>query len=363
MAGKFHWKPFSAIDLNDPFFETLKADYPGNEHSREFGVWFREKAQANERALVYEDEQGIGAFISLKQEADRVELQEGGALPAVERTKIRTIKIGQRNQGQRLGEGALGIILWHWQATRRDQIYVTVFEKHTGLITLLVKFGFQMIGHNLNNECVFLKDRKCLDYTDPYKSFPFINPNFGNAGYIIINDYYHDTMFPYSELKNTLQESVDLSVANGMCKIYVGTAYSMPHKIGEPVLIYRRYTKGQGARFKSCLTSYCVITDIIRPKVGGRYQMSFDDLLARIGNKSVYNANELRNQYQTAGTLNVIEMLYYGYFGEGHNINMDWLDKNGYWPSEYPANARLSPTQFKEILSEANVHVENVIID
>ena len=28
MAGKFERKRFSEIDLNDPFFDSLKADYP-----------------------------------------------------------------------------------------------------------------------------------------------------------------------------------------------------------------------------------------------------------------------------------------------------------------------------------------------
>ena len=304
MTGQYYWKPFSTIDLDDPFFDTLKADYPGNEHSREFGDWFRTKAQANERALVSEDDQGVVAFISLKQEAERVELQDGTALPAIERTKIRTIKIDPRNQGQRLGEGALGL-------SAADNVC------------------FRKIGMNLNGEGVYLKDRRHLDYSDPYKSFPFINPAFDYAGYIIIRDYYHDTMFPYSELKNTLQEKVALSVANGMCKIYVGVSSSMPYKIGEPVFIYRQDTKEQyGKKYRSCLTSYCVITDIIRPKQSGNEVMSFDALINRIGNKSVFNKEELRNQYQTSANMNVYEMLYYGYFGEGHNINMDRLNQN-----------------------------------
>ncbi len=364
MPGKFQWKPFSEINLADQFFNTLKTDYPGNAHSREFCEWFRAKALANEKALVYLDDSGIGAFVSLKQEAERIEMKDGSFLPALERTKIRTIKIDHRNQGQRLGEGALGLILWYWQKTRRDQIYVTVFDKHEGLINLLLKFGFGKIGYNLNEEGVYLKDRRELDYSDPYKSFPFINPEFNKAGYVIIRDYYHDTMFPYSELKNTLQESVNLSVANGICKIYVGTAFTMPYEIGEPVFIYRQDTQDRpGKRYRSCLTSYCVITDIIRPKISGQVQMGFDDLLRRIGNKSVYNETELHNQYQNSANMNVYEMLYFGYFGEGHNINMDWLDQNGYWPSCYPANGILSRNQFKEILSEANVDVQNVIID
>ena len=62
--------------------------------------------------------------------------------------------------------------------------------------------------------------------------------------------------------------------------------------------------------------------------------------------------------------MNVIEMLYFGFFGEGHNVNMDWLNRNGCWPNGgYPTNYMLSRAQFEQILREASVDVENVIID
>jgi hypothetical protein len=56
-------------------------------------------------------------------------------------------------------------------------------------------------------------------------------------------------------------------------------------------------------------------------------------------------------------------MLYYGYFGEGNNVNMDWLDRNGYWGNTYPALIPLNSTAFKSILEKGNIDVSNVIID
>ena len=44
MAGKFVHKSFSEINLNDPFFDSLKADYPGNENSTGFTTWFAKSA-------------------------------------------------------------------------------------------------------------------------------------------------------------------------------------------------------------------------------------------------------------------------------------------------------------------------------
>ena len=44
MAGKFERKRFSEIDLNDSFFDSLKADYPGTSSSTGFEQWFTKKA-------------------------------------------------------------------------------------------------------------------------------------------------------------------------------------------------------------------------------------------------------------------------------------------------------------------------------
>jgi len=160
---------------------------------------------------------------------------------------------------------------------------------------------------------------------------------------------------------------VALSAANGMSKVYVGSQRSPHYQPGEPVLIYRRHTKhdGQRPRYKSCLTSFCIVTSVLIAKKSNRTFVSFDELLTQIGNKSVFDEQDLLTKYNTQSDLVIIEMLYYGYFGSGNNVNMDWLDNNGYWAgkNEHPANVHLSPNQFKEILTEGKVDVKNVIIN
>lgn len=104
-------------------------------------------------------------------------------------------------------------------------------------------------------------------------------------------------------------------------------------------------------------------TDNINKVENGESLMSFETLLHKIGNKSVFNQEELRQRYSHDRNLLVIEMLYYGYFGEGNNVNMDWLDRNGYWGNTYPALIPLNSTAFKSILEKGNIDVSNVIID
>lgn len=58
----------------------------------------------------------------------------------------------------------------------------------------------------------------------------------------------YDRMFAYSGLANkaTLQTKVGTGVNNGLSRLYVGKAPRLNYKIGEPVLVYRRYTQGDG---------------------------------------------------------------------------------------------------------------------
>lgn len=366
MAGKFTLKKFADIDLNDTFFDSLKNDYPGTTNSTGFVDWFKKKSVTGSTALVFEDDKGVGAFVVLKEEEEQIELQ-GGALPVKKRLKISTFRIAERYRRQRIGEGAIGLLLWKWLQVEAEEVYVTVFDKHDTLISLFGRFGFQKEGVNPNGENVLIKNRKQIDFSDPHKSFPFIKDGFDYAGYIIIDDRYHDTMFAYSELANkvTLQTKVGTSVSNGLSKIYVGQAPRLNHKIGEPVLVYRRYTQGDGKRYRSCVTSFCIVTDMIQAKVNNRYLMSFDELKSRIGNKSVFDENELQSQYLNFRNMSIVELLYYGYFGAGNNVNMDWLDKHGYWTAgnQYPTEVKLTSAQFKRILAEGNINVSNVVIN
>ncbi len=63
--------------------------------------------------------------------------------------------------------------------------------------------------------------------------------------------------------------------------------------------------------------------------------------------------------------LTIVELLYCGFFGAGNNVNMDWLENNGFWvkSGEYPTKIHLSSEQFQSILKEGGVNVSNIIIN
>ena len=79
------WQPFANISLADPFFDSLKADYPG------FEAWFGRKATEN-AFVQYGDNGQLQAFLYLKEERDAV-TDVSPQLPAAPRLKVGTFKI------------------------------------------------------------------------------------------------------------------------------------------------------------------------------------------------------------------------------------------------------------------------------
>lgn len=348
--------PFSSINIDDPFFDSLKSDYPGSATSTGFLAWFHRKAKEGAKAFVAQNETGVYAFIYVKQEAEEIHRQDGTSLPEENRIKIGTFRIAESQQGQRLGEGAVGLVHWIWQTSMLNTMYVTVFEKQIPLINLFKKFGFKESGKNLNGELILVKDKWDLDFSDPYKSYPFIKSGNTSFGYLCINDEYHDTMFPYSNLHGKPENLFEKCVSNGISKIYVGNASQINHSVGDIVFIYRvnKNRKLQSC-FTSCLTSFATVTNIIVAKSRWRNHLSFEDCLKQIRNKSVFDIEELRRQYNAQANFNIIELLYLGYFGEGNNINNRWLTDQGLWCEAFGKNY---PTEIK-LPQESAIHIFN----
>ncbi len=365
MIGKFVRRRFSDIDLEDAFFDQLREDYPGSPTSRGFVEWFNNKAFQGEEALVYEDDSGVGAFVYLKaEETESIALKDGRILPPITRSKIGTMKIAERFQNRRIGEGALGLVLWQWRDSGIDEIYTTVFEKQQTLINLLTSYGFKYVGDNLNDEGVYIRNKHDIDFSDPCRAFPFLPDSMDRAGFITIQMDYHDTMFAFSDVARDLQKRVDKSVTNGLKKVYIGSPLGLPFKPGDPVFIYRIYTGDKGKKgFKSCITSYCVVTEIREVKKKGKTLMPYEEYRRIIGNKSVFTEDELINKYNELDNITLIEFLYYGYFGAGHNVNWVWLQNNGCWKDGHPYSFMLNRDQIDLIMKAGGVNVANVIVD
>ncbi len=356
MPDTFQTKYFAEVNMDDPFFNSLKADYP------EFDLWYKGKAATNTNALVYLYEGKICAFIYLKLETEEIVLQEG-VLPAIPRIKIGTLKLDETIRNKRLGEGALGLCLWQWRNTGAQQIYVTVFSKQDTLIRLLDKFGFSLAGHKDNNECVYIKDKYCIEKSDPYKSFPFLPSSFEYGGILPIEAAFHDRLFPYSELQNVKSEqsTIENVAGNGVTKIYIATPTDfLQYYPGEPIVVYRKAKENK--QYRSVVSTYGRITRCHLIRTPSNTLMNYDEYRSIIGNKSIFDDITLRKFFDNNRTVYVIEMVYCGFFGAGHNVNYKKLQEAGLFP-EHPYKIQYSKDEFKRILEMGGIDEQTAFVN
>ncbi len=356
---KFQLKTFADCDLNDSFFDSLKADY-GYE---DFSKWFQGKAEKKKPVYVCLDEHGgTKAFLYLKDdECEKITLKDR-ELSAVSRIKIGTLKLSDDVQGQRLGEGAIGLALWHWQQQSCDEIYVTVFDSHKDLTDLLLKFGFEKVGYkNDTGEGVYVKAKSNLDRSNGYTMFPYLNKDkLEYTRMLPIYPKYHDTLFSYSKLERTKQEGENIAAANGITKVYIATSAELQqYDVGKPVMIYR--IADDDKMFKSVITSFCTIVGVDSVKQNGQENMSLQEFISKAGNKTVFNYRQLEGLFRQENVV-LLTLVYNGFFGTGNNVNLKTLVDCKWWDfNRHLYSYEYTPETFKKILRLGNVDPDNVI--
>ena len=253
--------------------------------------------------------------------------------------------------------------MWYWQRIQYDEIYVTAFEKHTELIRLFDRFGFVCVGQNPRGEGIFIKCRKSLDFSNPYKSFPFLSSSIEVAGVIPIEDSFHDKLFPYSELYGSDRNVEEITAGNGITKVYIASpVQNVVYKEGMPVFIYRKFTGYAQKAFKSVITSLCTVSKITLVKNNFIPRLSFEEFVAISGNKTVYPEEELKKIYNTKKNIVTIELVYNTYFGKGHNVNYATLKDHGLFET-HPYQITYNKNELEKILELGDRNVQNIIID
>lgn len=135
-ASVLRIEKFKDIELADPFFDTLKGDYP------DFAAWF--VAKANKEAFTFKSEGGgLDGFLYLKEENGDV-TDVHPPLPPAYRLKIGTFKINPH--GTRLGERFMKRAFDMAVALGAQAMYVTVFERHDALVQLFKRYGFVKVA-------------------------------------------------------------------------------------------------------------------------------------------------------------------------------------------------------------------------
>lgn len=342
---------FRDIDLSDPFFDSLKADY------EEFPNWFSRKAE--DSAYVFYNETGaLDGFLYLK-------IEDGGLddvtppLPPATRLKIGTFKINPH--GTRLGERFMKKAFDHALHSQVDEMYVTVFAHHAALIDLFDKYGFSEVAAKVTpNGTETVRVRRIHEhYSDVLSSYPKLSLNSTQPYLLALHPQWHTRLLPDSILRNEDANIVqDVSHTNSIHKVYLCAMNGVENvKRNDPLVIYRT-GDGQGpAEYRSVATSFCVIEEY-------RHINSFEsksEFLTYCRPYSVFSEDELAQFWARKNYRHIIRFTY--------NVALNkrvirkaladeiGLDRNARW-----GFMKISAPQFIQIARMGGVD-ESLIVD
>ena len=348
---------FSDIDLNDPFFDSLRVSYP------EFNEWYNKKAAAGATAYCYYVDNELKDFLYLKIEEE--ELSDlTPALPAKKRLKVGTFKVDNEDRHTTRGERFMKKIMDMAIAEDVDEIYVTMFptEELQGLIRMFEKFGFSHIADKPheggNAEYVLIKDM--TTHVDDFKlDYPFVKKASSNKYVLSIVPEFHTHLFPDSILKNEKKYDLiqDVSETNSIYKIYLCWMQDTRNlKAGDKLIIYRTSDEEGKAYYRSVCTSVCTVCEV---KTYRDFENE-EEFIKYTNRYSVFKEHELRRWYKNKKYFIVIKMVYNIAFTK-KVINMVMKEQVDLNP-KYWGFFKLTDAQFDKLLELGEID-ERYIID
>jgi L-amino acid N-acyltransferase YncA len=342
---------FQHVNLDDPFFNSLKADY------KEFEAWFAKKS-ANEAYLSVNSVGAIDGFLYLKTE-DEAHPDIEPPLSAQRRLKVGTFKIDAH--GTKLGDRFVKKLFDQAMAACVDEIYLTIFEKHEGLIKLLAKFGFAKIGTKTthNGTELVLARNMTWQGDDLLRNYPLVRVRSGRKFLLALYPQWHTRLLPDSKLINEGPDVVaDVSHTNSIEKIYLaGRSEAENLRHGDAIIIYRTSDQQGPAFYRSVATSVCVV-DRVRSIAEFSTQGDFLDYCMPY---SVFSEDELKSLYKSRKYPVIITFSYNISFPKRVNRKV-LIEEIGIDPSARIVCLQVTDAQFLAILKKGSVD-ENFVVN
>jgi len=275
--------PVHNLNLDDPFFDSLKKDYG----EREFTKWWNKISKEGRKAWVYHIDKGLGAILIYKTECESI--PSTPPLPKKDRVKICTLKV--THTGFKIGELLIKLSISYAIKSKNHEIYLTHYTKERGhLHKLILEYGFQSVSKKIDGEEIFLKklipDLVCKSPLELQKKF---YPSFYDGRYVKkfivpIQPDFHDRLFTdYDKRQPKLYEfDGELIVpGNAIKKAYICHSNTKKINPGDILLFYR-------SQDKQMLTSIGVVEKIFNDIVDP------DEIQQLVGNRTVYSRKEIK---------------------------------------------------------------------
>lgn len=307
-------KHFDELNLNDPFFDTLKEDYEG------FDKWFRKKS--SEQAYVTLNNGRVLSFLYIKtEERDEAYPDITPQFLPKRRLKVGTFKVV--SNGVRLGERFMKIIFDNALAQRAEEIYVTIFEKREEqrrLIYLLEEWGFTKHGtKGANGELVYARDfSKRFDPLNPKLTYPRFSSSNG-AFLVPIYPDYHSELLPDSYLRTESPDDFKENYPhrNALSKVYICRSVRRDVKSGDVLIFYRTAPEGKSGYHHSVVTTIGVVEGMTDSITSDR------EFIEKCRKRSIFTDSELLKywNYNPKYRPFIINFLYVHSFPLGKRLN------------------------------------------
>ena len=225
-----------SLRREDPIFDSLRVDYPG------FDQWFGNVSQEGRQAWVIESPEGEYAGLCIWK-SDDDEFRLGGKV-----MKLSTFKVSEGYRGRRYGELLLKTTFNELHANRYNHVWLTVFERHTALITMLEDFGFERRPDETDlGELVMVKHLTptggaTRDHFGYHSQFgpPAVDLSLNGGVYVIpIQPRYHGRLFPDHPREQARLLPDDDPFGNALRKAYLSRSPIAPLPRGATILFYR----------------------------------------------------------------------------------------------------------------------------
>jgi predicted nucleic acid-binding protein len=277
------WESVYNLNIDDPFFDSLKQEYP------DFKTWFEKISTAGRKCYVHFEGERISALLILKDENERVD--SNPPLPTKRRLKLCTFK--GESSGNRIGELFIKLSIKYCIRNSIDEMYLTHYTKEEDyLVKLLLDYGFRKVATKMNDEDIYLKrlvpniDVKSFSPTEiGHRFYPTFYDGVTVRKFIVpIIPKYHDRLFADcpKPRQTTLNEHRGEFIVEGntISKAYLCQANVRKISKGDILLFYR-------SRDWKELTAIGTLDEAYRSK-------DPEKIYTKVKNRTVYTIEEIR---------------------------------------------------------------------
>ena len=334
------------LDINDHFFDSLKSDYAT------FEDWFIKKQKESSQAYVTESNGQITSFLMLKIEDENEKFEDYlEKLKPARRLKISTLKV--QDEGKRIGETFIKIIVETAIKEKVEEIYVTVFDKQEHLIDMLEGYGFKRVTKKRTkklNGTIELENVlvKSMVNKEPY--YPFFKIG-GNKMFLVpIQEKYHNLLFEESEKHFQLSMNDyegKNTASNSIKKAYISDSNITKIHKGDILLFY-------STGIKKAITSLGVVDGVFN-----KFD-NFEEMYNLIRKRTAYDENELRKNYKET-KLVILFQLYYSF---KEYVDYEYLTNSGIIKGSIQSIQEIRDMEmFNKILEKCQFEKDIYLID